>query len=104
MFIKFLMSSSNPTTLQQLRRLDRSPPNFHDQLSNVFDGEEYERSVPNIQGHDLVSLVDYLDEVWRPYHLLTLCLSERRLSIFSILQAPVSVNVYTSLETCVAPE
>ena len=64
------MSSSNPTALQQPRRLDRSSPNFYNQLSNVLFGEEYGGSVPNLQGNDLVSLVDYLDKVCRPISLL----------------------------------
>ena len=64
------MSSSNPTALQRLRRLDRSSPNFHNQLSNVLFGEEYGRSVPNLRGNDLVSLVDYLNKVCRPMSLL----------------------------------
>ena len=63
------MSSSNPTALQQLRRLDKSSPDFHKQLSNVLSGEEYVRSVPSLQGSDLVSLVDYLDKVCSPISL-----------------------------------
>jgi hypothetical protein len=57
----FLMSSS--PTLQQLDLLDRSSPNFHDQLSNVLYGQEYQQCTPNLQGEDLVWLVDYLDKV-----------------------------------------
>ena len=90
------MSSPNPTTLQQLRCLDRSSSNFHNQLTNVLYGEGYERSVLNLQGSDLVSLVDYLDKVCRPCHFLAICLSKRRPSIFLILQAPVSGNVYVN--------
>ena len=59
------MSSPNPPALQQLRRLDKSSSEFHDQLSNVLYGEEYQQCVPNIQGDDLVWLVDYLDKVRR---------------------------------------
>ena len=59
------MPSSHSTTLEQLRRLDRSSPNFHDQLSNVLSGEEYGQSVLNLEGNDLMSLVDYLDKVRR---------------------------------------
>ena len=57
----FLMSSS--PTLQQLDLLDRSSPDFHDQLSNVLYGQEYQQCIPNLQGEDLVWLVDYLDKV-----------------------------------------
>jgi len=54
-----------PNPLKQLRRLDRSSPKFHDQLSNVLYGEDYKQCVPNLQGDDLVWLVDYLDKVCR---------------------------------------
>ena len=60
------MSPPNLTALQQLRRLDRSSPGFHDQLSNVLNSKQYERTVPNLQGDELVSLVDYLDQVCHP--------------------------------------
>ena len=59
----FLMSS--PPALQQLHRLNRSSPDFHDQLSNVLYGEEYKQWVANLQGDDLIWLVDYLDKVRR---------------------------------------
>jgi hypothetical protein len=58
------MSPHNP--LNRLRRLDRSSPKFHDQVSNILSGEEYKQWVPNIQGDDLVGLVDYLDKVRLP--------------------------------------
>ena len=48
--------------LQQLHDLDRSSPQFHDQLSNLLRGEEY-RSSLNLQGDDLAWLVEYLDTV-----------------------------------------
>jgi len=60
------MSSPSPPVLQQLRRLDRSSPDFQDRLSNVLYGEEYRRCVPNLQGDDLAWLVDYLDQVPHP--------------------------------------
>ena len=57
------MSSPNSTALRQLDLLNRSSPDFHDQLSNVLHGKEYRQCVPNLQGDDLVWLVDYLDKV-----------------------------------------
>ena len=57
------MSSSGPPVLQQLRHLDKSSPDFHDQLRKVLYGEEYMQCVPNLQGDDLVWLIDYLDKV-----------------------------------------
>ena len=59
------MSSPSPPALQLLRHLDRSSPKFHDQLSNIVHGGEYQGCVSNLQGDDLVWLVDYLDEVRR---------------------------------------
>ena len=49
--------------LQQLRHLNRSSSKFHDQLTDVLHGEVYQQSVQNLDGNDLVSLADYLDEV-----------------------------------------
>ena len=97
------MSSPNSTALEQLRHLDRSSSNFHDQLSSVLSGEEYELSVSKLEGNDLVLLVDYLDRVRRCTVLLALRSDQCRLSIFSIPQVPVSGNAYTSLEKYVVP-
>ena len=59
----FLMSSPGSPALQQLYHLDRSSSDFHDRLCNVFYGSEYSQCVPNLEGDDLVWLVDYLDKV-----------------------------------------
>ena len=59
------MSSPSPPALQQLRRLDRSSPDFQDKLCNVLYGQDYVESLPNLRGGDVVWLVDYLDEVCR---------------------------------------
>ena len=50
-------------TLQQLHHLDKSSLDFHDQLCNVLYGREYFQCVPNLQGGDLVWLIEYLDKV-----------------------------------------
>jgi len=60
------MSSPSLPVLQQLHRLDRSSPDFQDQLRNVLYGEEYTRCVPELQDNDLIWLVDYLDKVIHP--------------------------------------
>jgi len=57
--------SPRPPALQQLRRLDQSSSDFHDQLCNVLYGKDYAQCVPNLQGDDVVWLVDYLDKVRR---------------------------------------
>ena len=59
------MSLPSSLALQQLHRLDISSPDFHDQLCNLFYGREYSECAPNLQGDDLMWLVDYLDMVRR---------------------------------------
>ena len=59
----FPMSSLSPPALQQLHGIDRTVSGFPDELSNVLYGEEYQQSVPNIEGDDLVTLVDDLEGV-----------------------------------------
>jgi len=55
------MSSREP--LLQLRHLDKSSPKFNDELTGLLRGEEYRKDVSNLQGDDLVWLVDFLDTV-----------------------------------------
>jgi len=59
------MSPPSPLALEKLHELDTSLFEFHDQLNGLLYGEEYQRCVPNLQGDDLVWLVDYLDKVSR---------------------------------------
>jgi hypothetical protein len=59
------MSSPISPGLQQLNRLNRSSPDFHDQLSNILYGEEYTQCVRSLQNDDLVWLIEYLDKVRR---------------------------------------
>ena len=91
-----------PPILQQLDLLNRSSPDFHDQLSNVLYGEEYQQCMPNLQGEDLVWLVDYLDMVRCHIALPRLRLSQPRLLMASILPVPLFGNVYASSEAYVA--
>ena len=56
---------SHHLPLQQLRRLDRSSSEFGGELNNILCGAEYQECVPNLQGDDLVWVVDYLDMVCR---------------------------------------
>ena len=57
--------SVSPQPLQRIHRLDRSSPMFHDQVCNILYGKEYQNCVPNLQGDDLVWLIEYLDKVHR---------------------------------------
>ena len=59
------MSLPSSPVLKQLHRLDRSSPDFHDQLCNVFYGSEYTQYTQSLQEDDLMWLVDYLDKVRR---------------------------------------
>ena len=59
------MSSPSLPVLQELHHLDRSLPDFQGQLSDILCGQEYKRCVPNLQGDDLVWLVEHLDKVRR---------------------------------------
>lgn len=57
------MSSPSPPVLRELHHLNRSSPDFHEQLSNILDREEYQQCVPELQGDDLVTIVDDLEHV-----------------------------------------
>ena len=57
------MSSPSSSVLQQFHHLNRSSPNFPDKLCHVIYGSEYSQCVSNLQGDELVWLVDYLDKV-----------------------------------------
>ena len=92
------MSSPSSPTLQQLHHLDRSSSGFHDQLSNLLYGEEYQQCAPNLRGDDLVWLVDYLDKVRRCVTFPHSPLNQRRLSMDSILPVPLSGSVCVNLE------
>jgi hypothetical protein len=97
------MSPPSPPVFQGLERLDRPSSEFNSQLSNILVGQEYKQCVPNLQGEDLVWLVDYLDKVCRPIFLSPLPLKQRRLSIVLILPVQDSRNVSASSEVYVAP-
>ena len=47
----------------QLHGLDRTSPQFHEQLSNFFSGDVYRSVFPDLEGEDLAWLVECLDSV-----------------------------------------
>ena len=55
------MVLSNP--LQRLYDLDKTSPQFHQQLSDFLGGEEYGNPSSKLQSRDLASLAEYLDSV-----------------------------------------
>ena len=79
--------------------MDRSSPDFGDQLNKALHGQEYARCVQNFQKDDLVWFVDYLDKARRHITLShwTLKLASR-LSIVSILRAPLPESVCVNSE------
>ena len=50
-------------SLQQLRDLDKTSPQFHEQLSDFFRGDLYQSVFPSLQSESLAWLVEYLDSV-----------------------------------------
>ena len=54
---------SSLTPLEQLRSLDKSSSEFHNQVCNVLYGRGYQEWVNNLQGSELVGFVDCLDKV-----------------------------------------
>ena len=56
------MIPHNPA-LRQLRDLDRTSPEFHEQLSNFFCGDAYRMVFPDLGREDLTWLAEYLDDV-----------------------------------------
>ena len=49
--------------LQQLYDLDRTSPEFDEQLSDFLRGKEYRKVLPNLKSEDLTWLVEYLNSV-----------------------------------------
>jgi len=94
------MSSQNPLT--QLRLLDTTSPTFYDQVSNILCGKEYIQWMSDLQGEDLVELVDYLDNVCRRVSLCRSNSTHSRLSILSKLTVPLSGSVCANSEIYVA--
>jgi hypothetical protein len=52
-----------PDRFRQLRDLDSTSPQFHEQLSEYFRGEEYQNLFSELERGDLASLAGYLDNV-----------------------------------------
>ena len=66
-----LMSAPSSPALQSLHRLDRSSPDFQDQLYDILYGEEYKQHSSSLEHGDYVWLIDYLDRVRCPYRPLS---------------------------------
>ena len=98
------MSPPTSPPLQILNRLDKSSPEFHDQLCSVLYGEEYVQCVPHLQHDDVVWLINYLDTV-RCYVTSPIPHSTQpRFLMVSILLVPDSGSAYAYSEACAAPE
>ena len=57
------------TYLQGLLQLDKSVPQFPDQLCNVLGRGEFDKQIPTLQTDDLMEVIDYLDKVLSLYIL-----------------------------------
>ena len=58
-----IASETGSSPLQQLYDLDKTSPQFHQQLSDFLCGEEYGNPSSKLKSRDLASLADYLDGV-----------------------------------------
>ena len=52
-----------PEPLQKLHNLDKTSPQFYQEINEFIRGKDYREAVPNLQGEGLTWLVDYLDGV-----------------------------------------
>ena len=59
----FLMPPPNLPVLRKFPSIDASPSDLNDQLFKALYEEEYAQCLPNLEGDDIVWLVDYLDKV-----------------------------------------
>ena len=83
--------------LQQLRDLDPSSPQFHEQLNSCLRGSEYRNAVLNLQGEDLSWVVEYLHNVSLQIASPLRAQHRRRFSsVFPIIQTPRSGNACTN--------
>ena len=54
---------TSPELLQQFQRLEKSSPQFPDQLINLLYKEGFKDQILKLRGEDVVWLVEYLDQV-----------------------------------------
>ena len=50
-------------TIQTMLRLDRSSPQFPDQLSDFLARREFDESIESLKTNDILPIVKYLDKV-----------------------------------------
>lgn len=65
------MASQNPY-LRQFGRLDRSSPQFPEQLTVLLDEKECRDRILSLPDRDVAWLVDYMDDVRTPFCIRTL--------------------------------
>ena len=66
---------NTPGPLLQLRDLDRTSLQFHEQLCTLLSSDEYQDVISELDGEDLTWLVEYLDDVSLPTIFLHLVLN-----------------------------
>ena len=97
------MVLSSCPVLERLGSLDTSATDFHHQLDNILYGEEYARCVENLQGDDLMRLVDFLDNVRGRVICSSSCSCLPRFLTVLLLPVPLSRSVCKNSEACAKP-
>ena len=95
------MSLPSSPDLRRLHRLDRSSPDFCDQLHDVLYEQEYALHKKSFGQDGLAWLVDYLDEVRRHVSLFRFPLNPGRPSTISILPPLLPASAFVNSETYV---
>jgi len=107
------MSTPNHPALRRIHRLDRSSARFHDQLSSILYGKEYQQCLYGgdhdnqqrvliLQGDDLKWIVGYLDEARTTLPFPVLDSLPHRLSIVSSPPVQPSGSIYVNSEAYAA--
>ena len=98
----FHMSLPSSPALRRLHHLDRSSPDFCDQLHDVLSEQEYAPNQKSFEQNDLVWIIDYLDEVRHGVFHLRSPLTVGRPSTISILPPQLPASAYVNSEAYAA--
>jgi hypothetical protein len=85
----------SPTEIvQQFEQLNRSSPQFPDQLTSLLYKKEYRECIPNLKDEEVVWLIEYLDDVCLSVLLVFLSCFLDRTQILDTLQADPSIPAF----------
>lgn len=82
--------------LQQIYGLDRTSPEFDNQLDDLLHGDEYEGCVQELENSDLVWLINYLDNVRLYVPFSASRSTQHRHSMVLIPPVPLPGSVYAN--------